>query len=180
MRFADLDGSMIDVYQAVTQMTDESGQAFPDTIDALLDGAIGSQGYYGAFTANMHTDIWNTDAFTWAGEIVASAQARGVPVVSGRQLLTWLDGRNSSCVRRPRVEWDDALLPGGAGVGREESPRHSSRSSPTRELLASLHRNGVADRVHARRRSRASRTRPSTRPRAATRPPTRPTRRRRW
>ena len=29
MRFADLDGSMIDVYQAATQMTDESGQTVP-------------------------------------------------------------------------------------------------------------------------------------------------------
>ena len=29
MRFADLDGSMIDVYQAATQMTDESGQTEP-------------------------------------------------------------------------------------------------------------------------------------------------------
>ena len=29
MRFADLDGTMIDVYQATTQMTDESGQTYP-------------------------------------------------------------------------------------------------------------------------------------------------------
>ena len=29
MRFADLDGTMIDVYQAATQMTDESGQTLP-------------------------------------------------------------------------------------------------------------------------------------------------------
>ncbi len=56
MRFANLDGSMVDVYQATTQMTDESGQTFPFNIDALLDNAIGVNGYYGAFTANMHTD----------------------------------------------------------------------------------------------------------------------------
>ena len=56
MRFADLDGSMIDVYQAATQMTDESGQSYPFTIDALLDRALGPEGYYGVFTANMHTD----------------------------------------------------------------------------------------------------------------------------
>ena len=31
MRFADLDGTMIDVYQATTQMTDESGQTYPFT-----------------------------------------------------------------------------------------------------------------------------------------------------
>ena len=44
MRFAKLDGSMIDVYQATTQMTDESGQTYPDTIDTLLDRALGAEG----------------------------------------------------------------------------------------------------------------------------------------
>ncbi len=56
MRFADPDGSAIDVYQAATQMTDESGQTYPATIDTLLDNALGPLGYYGVFTANMHTD----------------------------------------------------------------------------------------------------------------------------
>ena len=37
MRFADLDGAVIDVYQGTTQMTDESGQTYPFTVDALLD-----------------------------------------------------------------------------------------------------------------------------------------------
>ena len=41
MRFADLDGSLIDVYQATTQMTDESGIDYPAHIDALLDKALG-------------------------------------------------------------------------------------------------------------------------------------------
>ena len=47
MRFADVDGTMIDVYQAATQMTDESGTDYPLHIDTLLDGALGPQGYYG-------------------------------------------------------------------------------------------------------------------------------------
>ncbi len=93
MRFGDTDGSMIDVYQAATQMTDESGQTYPFTVDALLDRAIGAEGYYGVFTANMHTDVV---ASAGADAIVASAKARGVPVVSARQMLTWLDGRNDS------------------------------------------------------------------------------------
>ena len=41
MRFADLDGTRIDVYQATTQMTDESGQTYPFNIDTLLDNALG-------------------------------------------------------------------------------------------------------------------------------------------
>ena len=59
MRFADLDGSLIDVYQAATQMTDESGMTYSTHINTLLDNAIGAPGYYGAFTANMHTDNGN-------------------------------------------------------------------------------------------------------------------------
>jgi hypothetical protein len=93
MRFANLDGSLIDVYQAATQMTDESDINIAKHIAALLDGALGAQGYYGAFTANMHTDQYphpGSDA------IVAAAKARGVPVVSARQMLEWLDGRNGS------------------------------------------------------------------------------------
>ena len=93
MRFADLNGSMINVYQAATQMTDESGQSYPFTIDTLLSRALGPEGYYGVFTANMHTD---TAESSGSDAIVASAQARGVPIVSARQMLTWLDGRNAS------------------------------------------------------------------------------------
>jgi cysteine-rich repeat protein len=44
----------------------------------------------------MHTDAGNSAAAGWAAQIVASAQARGVPVVSGRQMLEWLDSRNAA------------------------------------------------------------------------------------
>ncbi|RIK35198.1 MAG: hypothetical protein DCC55_31060, partial [Chloroflexi bacterium] len=92
MRFADLDGTLIDVYQATTQMTDESNQNYPATADVLLDRALGPEGYYGAFTANMHTDRDTDNPVA----IIQSAQARGVPVITARQMLTWVDGRNSS------------------------------------------------------------------------------------
>src|SRR5690606_9477244 len=36
MRFADLDGSLIDVYQAVTQLNDEGNQQYPFVINTLL------------------------------------------------------------------------------------------------------------------------------------------------
>jgi hypothetical protein len=93
MRFAKADGTIIDVYQATTQMTDESGQTYPFNSDTLLNRALGPEGYYGAFTTNMHTDM---AAHAGSVAIVASAQARGVPVISSKQLLTWLDGRNGS------------------------------------------------------------------------------------
>jgi hypothetical protein len=92
MRFADLDGTPIDVYQVTTQLTDESEIDIPAHIAALLDRALGPQGNYGAFTANMHSDR----DLAGAEAIVAAAQARGVPVISAEQLLTWIDGRGSS------------------------------------------------------------------------------------
>jgi len=93
MRFANIDGSMIDVYQAATQMTDESGQSYPLHIDTLLNNALGATGYYGVFAANMHTDVSDSPSAT---AIIASAKAHNVPVISAAQLLTWLDGRNNS------------------------------------------------------------------------------------
>jgi fibronectin type 3 domain-containing protein len=97
MRFSDLDGSLIDVYQENTNMTDESGQSYPSTVDTLLDNALGPLGYYGAFGVNIHND--NAAPQPDDEAIVASAQARGVPLISYKQLLTWTDGRNGSTIR---------------------------------------------------------------------------------
>jgi hypothetical protein len=112
MRFADVDDSVIDVYQAATQMTDESWQAYPFTAEALLDGALGANGYYGFFVASMHTDASDSAA---ADAIVAAARARGVPVISARQLLAWLDGRNGSTFSN--LSWGGGLLRFTLGVG---------------------------------------------------------------
>jgi len=141
MRFADLDGTMIDAYQATTHFTDESGQAYPDTVDALLDRALGPLGYYGVFTGNLHNDINNTDAFTWAAQAVASAQVRGVPVISGRQLLTWLDGRNNSSF--PNLAWNGTTLTFGIlqGAGAKNLQAMLPMATTTGPLT-NLRRNG--------------------------------------
>jgi hypothetical protein len=97
MRFADSNGTTIDLYQENTNMTDESGQAYPATVDALLDNALGPLGYYGAFGVNIHND--NNAPQPDDEAIVASAQARGVPMISYKQLLDWTDGRNTSTIR---------------------------------------------------------------------------------
>ena len=101
MRFAKRDGSLVDVYQAATQMTDESGQRYPMTVDALLGNALGPNEYVGVFTANMHTDAVISPG---ADAIVASARARGVPVVAAVQMLRWLDGRDGSSFQE--IRWD--------------------------------------------------------------------------
>jgi hypothetical protein len=106
MRYAASNGSLIDVYQAATQLTDESGQTIATEAAALLDGALGSQGFYGVFTANMHTDVTdNQDADT----LIDVARARGVPVISARQLLTWMNGRNGSSFQGLSLDNDGRL-----------------------------------------------------------------------
>jgi hypothetical protein len=105
MRFADLDGTLIDSYQVVTQMTDESGLNVEGFCDLLLDRALGAEGYYGVFCANMHTDIGDHQG---SDAIVASARSRGVPVISAKQLLTWLDARNNSFFSN--LEWQKDQL----------------------------------------------------------------------
>ncbi|MBL7739314.1 MAG: DUF4082 domain-containing protein [Chitinophagaceae bacterium] len=94
MRFGDLDGTMIDCYQATTQITDESGLNVSTFTNSLLDKAIGPEGYYGVFVANMHTDTGANHVGSQA--VINSALARQVPVISAKQMLTWLDGRNHS------------------------------------------------------------------------------------
>ena len=121
MRFADLDGSTIDVYQAATQMTDESGQSYPLHPDVLLDNAVGAKGYYGVMTANMHTD---SAGHASQQAIVASAQARSVPVVSGAA-----DARHgwTAATARP-----SRTSPGRATRCRSRSPSARARTACAR------------------------------------------------
>jgi hypothetical protein len=93
MRFARANGTLVDVYQAPTQLSDESAIDYTLHTNTLLDRALGPEGFYGTFVANMHTDV--TTHLGWQA-IIASVQSRGVPVISAKQLLTWLDARNGS------------------------------------------------------------------------------------
>ena len=71
----------IDVYQAATQMTDESGQTYPFTVNTLLDAALGRT----ATTASSSPTCTPTPHRRAGSDaIVASALARGVPVVSAQ------------------------------------------------------------------------------------------------
>lgn len=93
MRLANTNGAIFDNYQLPTQITDESGITVSTHINTLLDNAIGVNGYYGVFGTQMHTDY----AFsTESDDIIKAAQTRNIPVISAKQMLTWLDGRNNS------------------------------------------------------------------------------------
>jgi hypothetical protein len=104
MRFADCNGSLIDVYQATTYVADDAttvqggadnaNTVVPQETEALINRALGTDGYYGAFTIQVHTDFVPHEPARDA--IVAYAIAHDVPVISELQLLRWLDGRNAS------------------------------------------------------------------------------------
>jgi hypothetical protein len=146
MRFAATDGSLIDVYQAATQLTDESGQTISTEIKALLDKALGAEGYYGVITANMHTDTADSDDYD---ELVAEATARGVPLISAKQLLTWVDGREGSSFQSVGYAANKltfAVSPGSGARGLQGMvPIHSTNGT-----LRSLTRGGSAVATTAR------------------------------
>ncbi|MCV9967615.1 Ig-like domain-containing protein [Pararhizobium sp. BT-229] len=102
MRFADLDGSMIDVYQVASHLVNESEMSFPSAIDIQLDRALGPLGYYGAF--GTHYDF--SDDFD--SQLTTAAADRGVPLVSVQQLLDWTEGRNNS--HFAHIEWSGNAL----------------------------------------------------------------------
>jgi hypothetical protein len=137
MRFADLDGTPLDVYQAATQLTDESGQDLALHIDTLLANALGPKGYYGAFTTNMHVD---QQPSTGSDAIVASALREGVSIISARQLLDWLDAREGS--RMSNVAFNGTTLTFSVGT----PARNLSLMVPTRtglgRVLATVSVNG--------------------------------------
>ena len=132
MRYTDRNGNIINVYQATTQMTDESGQSYPFTINTLLDNAVGVTGYYGAFVVQAHDDQGSYPGS--ANDIVSSAQSRGVPVVSSLQMLTWLDGRNTSSFGS--LSWNSNILSFTISVG--TGARNLQAMLPTTSSAGSL------------------------------------------
>jgi hypothetical protein len=96
MRFADSNGTPIDVYQADTHLADDGTTVAqtPAFIAALLDNALGSNGYYGAFGVLVHAD--DPQFSQQVEDVVAAAKARNVPIISDKQLLQWTDARNNS------------------------------------------------------------------------------------
>ncbi len=93
MKFADTNGVVLGVYQANTNMTDESGQTYPAAAISLFDNALGPNGFFGMFTANFHTD--NADS-PEDDATVPEAQSRGIPIIAAKQALDWVSGRDAS------------------------------------------------------------------------------------
>ena len=145
MRFAVACGSPIDVYQATTYSADDATAGNANTVipaegGALMANALGPAGYYGAFTIQVHSD--EPANAPGRNALVADAMQRGVPIISERQLLTWLDGRNSSSFQNMTFGSDGSLhftvVPGAGANGLQAMlPIHGSTGD-----LSQLTRNG--------------------------------------
>ena len=96
-------------------MTDESDQSYPFTPNTLLDNALGPLGYYGAFTANMHTDSATTPE---NDALLASATARGVPMVTVEA--------DADLARRPQR----VVVLGERRLDRQHAVVHGQRRAP--------------------------------------------------
>ncbi len=138
MRFADTDGSMIDIYQGVSQLVNENGINYTTDINTLLDNALGSTGYYGMF--GTHDDFRDG---TYSDVTIASAKSRNVPIISVKQALTWLDGRNNSSFGN--MSWSNNQLT--FSVTARSNARNLRAMLPVNSqtgALVSITRNGIS------------------------------------
>ena len=109
----------------------------------------------------------------------SSAQARNVPVVSARQMLDWLDGRNASSFGTLVVDQPRAHLRRHRGRDRQRAADDAADDERGRSRAVLDHAQLVERRRSRRRPSRACRTQCSTVLRGRTRRRTPPTPRRR-
>ncbi|WP_281287266.1 Ig-like domain-containing protein [Methylobacterium terricola] len=89
-RFADLDGRVLDIYQAASHLVNENGIAQRRGIEVMLDRALGPEQFFGAF--GTHYDY--TDGYF--DHLVSAARERGVALISAAQMLRWLDRREAT------------------------------------------------------------------------------------
>ncbi len=95
MRFADISGNIIDVYQQATHLVNPNDSGIPSVtnITALVNKARGAEGYYGIFGTHydfgdtFFADLWGTAKNTYEPD---------VKLVTALQVLDWTDGKNAS------------------------------------------------------------------------------------
>jgi hypothetical protein len=139
MRFADTNGTMVDVYQVPSLLVNENGFTYPTATNTVLDKAIGPEGYYGVF--GTHDDYSQGSSFL--DNLIVSAQSRNVAIVSADQMLKWTDGRNASTYKS--IVWANNRL--SFTVQRATTASNLTGMLPlnsSASTLQSLTRSGVA------------------------------------
>ncbi len=113
MRFVDLNGEILPVYQQLTNIVDEQYMAqpfYPDwnqdaaQVIAMMDDGL--RAYHSAFVANFHVDYYNWGEIRpWAESIMTAARSRGMPIWTADQWLDYVLNRDA--VRIQDVRWDE-------------------------------------------------------------------------
>ncbi len=89
-------------------MDDEASQAYPATVNTLLDNALGLLGYYGAFGTNMHHGR-SLRPRSCGGRPSSRRRRHAAPGQSPTSsCLDWTDGRNNSTIRA--LSWNAGTL----------------------------------------------------------------------
>lgn len=102
MPFVTEDGTVLDIYQAATQLVNEDQVPHVFGVRTMIERAIGADQFFGAFVT--HYD-YSDD---YADILVEEARRHNVPLISAEQLLAWVDGRNRS--RFANLDWQDGVL----------------------------------------------------------------------
>lgn len=100
MRLTDASGALLDVHQGVTNFDNTSANS--TSIAAMLDNAIGVNGYYGIFGSHYDMEAGET----YHQLLVDLAKSRNIPMISSLQALEWLRSREQSSfsqLARPTV-----------------------------------------------------------------------------
>lgn len=90
MRFSDVDGRMLNVFQQESHLVNETWLGSAVAIEGLIAAARDDRGYYGAF--GTHFDF--SDDFDRT--LMEAALRLDVPMVSAQQLLEFTEGREAS------------------------------------------------------------------------------------
>ena len=90
MRLTDLSGALLDVHQGVTNFDNTSADS--TSIAAMLDNAVGANGYYGMF--GSHYDMEAGETYNQL--LVDLAKSRNVPTITSLQAMEWLRSREQS------------------------------------------------------------------------------------
>ncbi len=102
MPFADLNGEVIDIYQAASHLVNQSGVPQEQGISRMLEGALGPDQYFGAF--GTHYDF----SEDYAQLLIGLGLEYHVALITAQQMLTWLDARNASGFSE--MTWADGRL----------------------------------------------------------------------
>ncbi|MHB1134009.1 MAG: hypothetical protein ACYC4L_16705 [Chloroflexota bacterium] len=114
-RFVKADGAVLDVFQVLTQWTDES-QLYRQLLGT--EGAtrlvremfgLAERSYPSVFVANFHPGGWQKrQTEPWARNMMQEAVRRGIPIWSGEELCRFLDARDGASLHD--VAWDGTHL----------------------------------------------------------------------